>query len=494
MAFTIPDPRSSELGTKALRVIAGVSGWQAAAVKSVERAAAATGRKKKEPPLRGHAQPRGRSRLLRARTRLAPLARAVGRGLDLFPATPLGLAVGAVAAFALLRFGRDQLDLVLLVASLFSLFLVGLALLFVIVTAIVVKARHRPPPLAAGRELETGRFAPTGFRPIAPRYLPLVELGHSWAAPLGVETRVLGHGKRAAEEALASRRGEHSKIVRRVVVRDVFGLASLAIRVREETPTRFLPHMGALARLPVLSSLARGEDHPHPMGLEDGDRVELRRYAPGDPARFIHWKVYGRTRRLMVRVPERALAPARRTAAFLISAEGDEASAGAARVAVRTGALGDDFRFAADGSPTPVSSPEAATLAIVRSADHRSESGRGLAGFIAAVERDGPVSLLVFGPPLPGEWVARVVDAARRRRGPVRAVIGVDGVAGTSAKRPLYRRLLLREAAPPGVPRQALDEVLRALAAAGVETWVVDRVTGRVVTHGGRAGRGRVAA
>ena len=76
-----------------------------------------------------------------------------------------------------------------------------------------------------------------------------------------------------------------------------------------------LPRLAGLSRMPALSSLASGDAAPHPMGLEDGDRLELRRYMPGDPARFIHWKVLSRTRRLMVRTPERALSLARRTAA-----------------------------------------------------------------------------------------------------------------------------------------------------------------------------------
>ncbi len=419
--------------------------------------------------------------------------RVSGRVRDLFPITALGLAVGAVAGFALVRYGQDQLDLVLLVASLFALALVAIALLAVVVAAIVVRATHRPAPLAVGRELETGAFVPTGFRPLAPRFVPIVEVRHAWAAPVRVEVRTVGAGPRAREEVRAEERGEHEAIVRRVVVRDVFGLASIALRFREETRTRFSPHPGALGRLPLLSSLARGEDHPHPMGLEDGDRVELRRYAPGDPARFIHWKVYGRTRRLMVRVPERALAPSRRTAAYLIAAAGDEASAAAARVAVRTGALGDEFRFAADGCPEPVSSPEAAQRSIVRSAAHRAESGRGLAGFLATVEREGPVSLLLFAPSLPGEWIERVVDVAKRRRGPVRAVVVVDAVA-PAARRPLLRRLLLREPPEAGVKRDALDAVLRALASAGVDVWVVDRVTGRVVSHAARGARKGIAA
>ena len=86
-----------------------------------------------------------------------------------------------------------------------------------------------------------------------------------------------------------------------------------------------------------------------------GDRVELRRYVPGDSARFIHWKVFGRTRKLMVRVPERALSRARRTVAYLVAGAHDEAAAAAARAAIEEEALGTDWQFAADGSPEATS-------------------------------------------------------------------------------------------------------------------------------------------
>src|SRR5262249_25508710 len=145
-------------------------------------------------------------------------------------------------------------------------------------------------------------------------------------------------------------RGYHEAIERRVVIEDALGLSRLAIRVQKPCSIEARPHMGALRQLPLLTSYAGGDEFPHPMGLEDGDRVELRRYVPGDPARFIHWRIFSRTRRLMVRVPERALSQARRTVAYLVSGPGDEASAGAARAAVIYGGLGPEWKFSADGS------------------------------------------------------------------------------------------------------------------------------------------------
>jgi hypothetical protein len=425
---------------------------------------------------------------------LSAARKRLGRAADLVPLTPLGLAVGLLAGFTVRHYGREELDLVLLVASLFALALLGLAFVMVVVAAIVLKLRHRPRALAEGRELETGRFLPTGYRPLRLPFLPIVEVRHGWLTPSGVKVRTTRHAGRTIEEAFATSRGEHEGVLRRVVVRDVFGLAEVALRIPEATPTRVLPHRGALARMPILSSLARGEEHPHPMGLEDGDRVDLRRYAPGDPARFIHWKIFGRTRRLVVRVPERALAPAHRTAAYFVAGEDDEASAAAARAAIETGALGDDFRFGADGSPHPTALPSEAVKAVIRSAHHLGESAKGLEGFLAMVTREGPVSLLVFAPPRGGAWVARVADVARKRRMPVRVVVGVDGLAGGAPKPSLFARLVFRDPAPAGTSRPELERLKRELAAARIEAWVVDRVTGRVLIAGQRAVAGRVAA
>ena len=138
---------------------------------------------------------------------------------------------------------------------------------------------------------------------------------------------------RGAGDASASRAFTRS-VIRRVVVQDAFGLSRIAFQHRQPGPIEVLPHLGGIRRLPVLTSLTGGEEYPHPMGLEDGDRVELRRYVPGDSARFIHWKVFGRTRKLMVRMPERALSRARRTVAYLV--------AGAARRSGRRSGTGRD--------------------------------------------------------------------------------------------------------------------------------------------------------
>jgi uncharacterized protein (DUF58 family) len=269
-------------------------------------------------------------------------------------------------------------------------------------------------------------------------------------------------------------------VLRRIELRDVFGLASLSLRKQLACSIDVLPHRGALLGLAPLQSLAGGDDFPHPMGVAQGDRLELKRYAPGDPARFIHWKVYARTQRLVVRMPERALSRAYRVAAFLAAAEGDGASAAVARVALEQGALGGDFRFGADGAPSPTERVDQALVALRRSAAHRADSAKDLAAFVQEVEREGPAALVVFAAPGARQVEQRVASLLRERQRPLRVVIGVDGIA-TQAAPSLLARVALQRAASTRTALHALKESVAFYKQLGCEVVVVDRDSGRLL-------------
>jgi uncharacterized protein (DUF58 family) len=268
-----------------------------------------------------------------------------------------------------------------------------------------------------------------------------------------------------------------------LVIQDAFGLARITIGHRQPGPIEVLPHLGGIRRLPVLTSLTGGEEFPHPMGLEDGDRVELRRYVPGDSARFIHWKVFGRTRKLMVRVPERALSRARRTVAYLVAGAHDEAAAAAARAAIEEEALGADWQFAADGSPEATSDRSEALHKVLTSSRHAVESGSGMKRFLAEVDPRGPAALVVFAPPTMGSWLDEMRSLTMRRYGRVRVVIAVDAVHDPDTQ-PGWRRFLLRPARAWGVERADLERVGRALGQLRCEVVIIDRVSGRLLGDG----------
>jgi uncharacterized protein (DUF58 family) len=311
----------------------------------------------------------------------------------------------------------------------------------------------------------------------------VVQLRWTWVSPEASVEEPLSERGRLRERVTLHQRGVFESIERRVVVQDAFGLARIAFRHRQSGPIEVLPHLGGIRRLPVLTSLTGGEEFPHPMGLEDGDRVELRRYVPGDSARFIHWKVFGRTRTLMVRVPERALSRARRTVAYLVAGPHDEAAAAAARAAIEEEVLGADWQFAADGSPQATSNRSEAILKVMRSSAFVGRSGAGIKQFLAQVDPAGPAALVVFAPPTTGNWLDEMRSLSARRYGRIRVVIAVDAVHDRS-DRPSWRRWLLMPTASSGVERADLERVGRALGQMRCEVVIIDRVSGRVLGDG----------
>lgn len=441
--------------------------------------------------------------------RRAALGRLARRLVDGFPITALGLLVLGLSAAGFYFLGVLAMDYVALIlaGTLGVAVLVDGVLVFAVSVALRMRlgrrrrARASLPPVEPLRG-ETLTPMETAFSLRAA--VPLVRFRWGWDHASGAprpDARVeLVPRTRwnvwLGERVTFQRRGILRGVTRRVVVESVLGFSRVAFRAEGDDGFDVLPRPLGLRRTPVLLSLAGGEDLPHPLGTLEGDRVDLRRYEAGDPARFIHWKVFARSRRLMVRMHERALTRTDRIAAFLVAGPEDEASAAAARVAVEGGALGENFRFAASGDGTPVDSVDAARERILRSAawsrpasggpaDAPAGGAVGLEEFIARVEREGPVSFLFFVPPVPGPWLGDVVRKAGARPGRTRVVVALDGLAPSPSGRARsvgarLRGWLLRTAQPVGVPSEALAEVLAAFASVRVPVLVLDRPFGRV--------------
>jgi hypothetical protein len=404
----------------------------------------------------------------------------IARAGELFPLTVRGVGVLASMGFALWFYGFRALDGVWFVAGIGLLALCGVTLASVALAALRMHLWGLPAVPAEIIRTETQRLTATAFSVPRLRWWLFVDVRLEWIRPRGVDVYEVAEGPRLVEEVRLFDHGELRRVVRRIVVRDVFGLSSIALRRTAEVELDVLPHTGALRSLPLLRSLSGGDDVPHPMGIAQGDRLELRRYAPGDPARFIHWKAYARTQKLVVRMPERALSQAHRVAAFLVAADGDGPSAGAARVALEEGAFGSDFRFGADGTSTPVSTLAAGLVCIVRSSAARAEPAGSLRAFVDAVEREGPASLVLFVPPQLGAIVDRVQDVVRQRARPVRVVIGIDGIH-PSGPRSGWRRFAFEREVEARVAMPALREVIAAYRRFGCDVVVLDRDSGRVL-------------
>jgi uncharacterized protein (DUF58 family) len=419
----------------------------------------------------------------RGAARLAPARRALRRVFDKIPVTPLGALVIAGGVLCWIYMGAERLDQVLTIVAEVALGLVALSILSVVAATLRLWRRARRARSDLASRVEAGVPTLTGMSAPSLRFTPLVRVRWEWEQPADVDVAQAPGGSRLIERVVAGRRGLHEALVRRFVVEDSLALSRLAFRVREELnpPMRVMPSPGRLRQGAVVSTLAGGEDLPHPLGTVEGDRLELRRYGPGDSARLIVWKIFGRNRRLMIRVPERALARAHSVAAYLVTGEGDEAAAAAARVAVETGALGLQWVLGADGVPRDAHREDDA-LELIAASGARGEltEALGLQGFIQRNERHGTVRYLIFAPARDGEWVDRVAAIAARRRGLLDVIIAGDGIGRRDAMR--WRGLLFRSERFPSVAAAELQAISTKLASRGVKVAVLDRPSGQVVT------------
>ncbi len=427
----------------------------------------------------------------------ALMTRAVGP----FPLTPLGIILLLGCGWAFFGYGLKQLDLVLLVIGGAGLGAGVVGLLATLTATLVIwlgeRKRRReqgaqPGGGAPALDVECGFPVSTGFSLPRLRGLPFVGISWRWLEP-EAQVRVVARGSRLVEQVIASRRGQVSAVVRELEIGDIFGISQVRLRIREQRKVRFVPSVGNLKRVDVIRGMAGGDDISHPDGPADGELYDLRHYNPGDPIRFVLWKVFARTRQLVVRSPERALSPIRQTCAYLVAGGGDEPAAGAARLAVEHGALGNEWVLGADGSFDDATRKEQAVDVLARSAGVDAEKGgRGLGEFLARRSLGSAGRAVVFVSGRPGPWVQSVVEQCRGnagRRGRIDFVVGTDGIEA-APKRGWFERLIRRDAPREVAPGQTqpvttaeVGEVVQALSAVG-RVLVVDRAAGRVFAGG----------
>lgn len=396
------------------------------------------------------------------------------------PLSPLG-AVVLVAALAVHRYiAVVEVDFVLHAASLAAVGLVASAVTAVVVASLLVWLRlRRRATDPAELELETGGRAATGAVLPRLRGWPLVSLEVSWVEPPDVAVTLEPARRGATEVVLPRRRGRSLFLERRFLVGDIFGLARFGLLRRTPRRVRILP---ARARLvgQVVTHVVGGDALSHPEGPVGGELLDMRRYAPGDPLRYVLWKAYARTRQLLVRTPERAIAPSPAGTGYLVAGPGDEPSASAARFFIEEGLLGKEFVFGADGSAEPTADAEEALEQIITSAAFRHRGAEGLARFIERVPAHRRRSCMLFLPARAGPWVERLERVAARLAGAT-AIIGVDWEVGRGAAHWAARVLFARSDRAERQAAARLPALVARLGRAGFALKVVHRPTGQLI-------------
>lgn len=400
---------------------------------------------------------------------------------DRFPLTAAGLIAGAGGAYALFAYGLARLDFVLLVIGASALALVSFALLGTLLAAALIRWRAPAQQRAEAIEGECETWIRTGYVQWRRRWIPLVSVRWTWVEPQA-ELRLEARGPKLEEWVRVQRRGIYPRLVRRFDVGDFFGFCQLRFELTDDRKLRFVPNVGALDRIEVVRGVAGGDDFAHPEGPPDGSPLDLRPYVPGDPLRFILWKIFARTRELVVRTPERALSPARHAVAYLVTDPSDEPSAGAARAAVDVGALGQDWVLGADGSEHDAENQGAALDLLANSAHAPGAAGgRDLARFLQRVAPTGERRAVIFVPAKPGPWIDRVLGAFDARGGEIEFIVCTDGIEEGRASKWWARWSSDSETPRSGAsPLDEVVKVVQALDGPRSKVLVLDRRAGQI--------------
>ena len=370
-----------------------------------------------------------------------------------FPLTSQGLAVLLIAILALQRFAYGRMDLVVFALAICALAIVCFSTIIVLLGGLILRhqIRHQLEMEALLRrhtpriKVEAGYPNETGFRLSTMPWLPLIGVSWELVYPDAIRTRnrLSEDETHWEEEILPTKRCHAHQITRRYTVRDVLGFSRFSWRFTQEGELLALPQAGNIKSLPLLRSLTAEDGIPDPGGNPEGDRMEIRPYVPGDSVRNIMWKVYARNRLLNVRLAERSVFHSSRTLAYMLSSEHDEAAAAVARVAVESGALGEDWLLGADGSDKSTQQIDEALELIAGSRALEGELPYGLDHFLAAHAGQSSVHCIVFVGAHMSTNLERLQASISRFRVRFSIVMATDGLASQVPISP-WQRLLFR--------------------------------------------------
>ncbi len=412
---------------------------------------------------------------------------------DRFPLTLQGVLILSVALLMLWWLGYRRMDLVVFALTVCAVTIVAASMLLVIGAGILLRRRlnHASESTAGTRlQMEAGYPNETGFSLPALPWLPLVSLQWRIVSPGPAITRnhYSEDGETIEERLVPLRRCRSNRMVRRFTVTDALGLCRFSWRQPYPADLLVLPQTGPVRSVPMLRSLTSEDGLPDPAGDPEGDRMEIRRYTSGDSIRHIMWQVYARTRQLNIRLPERSVSQSERTLAYLVSSEDDEAAAAVARVALESGALGEDWLFSADGAEAAAADLRHALRLVAGSRALDGNHPWGLDDFLAQHGQGRNTHVVLFAAAQADtDWPARLHGSLSRFGGRCSIILATDGLK-TDQRPDFWRWLLFRSghrdpASERATPVEELRGLLARLQVLSDSLMVVDRRNGQCFDH-----------
>lgn len=417
-----------------------------------------------------------------------------------FPLTSSGVAIAVVGYGGWLMLGLGELDLVVS-SAVYALGWLAVALLLGTLLnfgRLLYKLKHSQLSTAPFK-LESGCPRTSEFV-LQLGYFPGSEVKWFWEYPSQVTVETVSSWRHITEKVNATQRFQAERITRVFVVGDILGLTRLRIKRDFACQVTAFPPKQKFSTNQILPSISEGSDDYHPYGSPHGDRIDMRKYGPGDSAKDIIWKVYARTRKLMVRTPENSVTAQPRSCAYLVAGDGDAISASLARTVLESHALGDNWAFGSDGTAGLITNISQAILAISRSGNYglitpQEAKVTALSNFLREARLRGYNNCLVFVPsrlPLPEwpNWVREARSALGDATLNVVWIIGIEkrppalgAVPDTPPEAPLWQQTLKRYALHniPAVEEQAL-QVGKILSSETSPVWLYESLTNRFLT------------
>lgn len=412
----------------------------------------------------------------------------------LFPLTVQGSITLLIAASALSVYGYGNMDLVVFALAVCALAILLFCLFCTISFGVIMQRRIRREQNISslgGRrddiEVESGYPNETGFQLGSTSLLPLVRIDWQIVYPDHIETRTrVDISGNLTEEIIPQKRCLSEKLVREFTISDVMGFCRFSWRLEDQSRCLSLPQVSSVQTLPLLRSLTSEDGIPNLSGQPEGDRMEIRPYAPGDSVKNIMWKVYAKSRQLNVRLPEKSVFHSKRTVAYLLSSPNDEAAAAVARVALQSAAFGEDWSFGADGTESPCDDLTTALQAVSRSRALDRPHSFGLNRFLDRAVGQSMAHCIVFAAAEQAAWLPELKTTISRYPGQFSLVLATDGMADQESPS-LWQKLLFRgqlestggsEESQSTTSRSTILSILTDLGQLVESTLIVDRKTG----------------
>ena len=401
----------------------------------------------------------------------------ISRIIHFFPLTLLGVVLGTGSALGLGYFAYRKMDFVVMMIGYGVLFVLLCLVLTVIGVAFRVRRWTWKTPSFV-RRLEVGREYRTGFSLPLFKWIPWMRIRWSLEEPKIFRVRSTVVDSFYQEHVVARERGKYHMLYRNIMVEDIFGLTRISFVFKEQLELSVAPDIGKHHALSVLPVWLVGDRWSHPQGLPQGDRVEMRPYGRGDSMKMIHWKVFGRSRELMVRLSENACSVDERCAIYLVAGEGDHASAALIYALLHDASLRNEWIFGADGSPMPTAHREEALEAIIASASHRLRSGDDMDIFVKHIQQLGFSSIVFFVPSVEGRWLEKIKRSIGVWPCQVQLICGVDPMPRL-AHSSIFRRIVFKQSS--GIENRSYERVQRYFEKASIPITMIDRQGGRVL-------------